>query len=171
MTDRLEPEDVVGVLTAVGSVIHELKRVHAEHEGIDHGAAVILGALYRCGPQRPSELARLTSLDMSTVSRYARSLEDAGRVVKVADPADGRAHRLALTDDGIEHMQGLWRIRVERLMGLIGHWSAKDAATLSTLANRLAEDLGRQWTPTMPDPEDVRATHRAAIAETLPKGA
>jgi DNA-binding MarR family transcriptional regulator len=127
--------------------------------------------LYRRGPSRPSEIAQHTNLDLSTVSRHARFQEDAGRLVKVADPADRRAHRLALTEAGIEHVDQLWRHRIERLETAVGHWSSEDARTLSVLAERLAGDLGLNTPITMPDPDAVRATHQAALAETLPKGA
>ena len=48
---------------------------------------------------------------------------------------------------------------------------AMGAGTLTELTGRLADDLGQQVPTEMPDPELVRTTHRAAIAESLPKGA
>jgi DNA-binding MarR family transcriptional regulator len=159
------------MLTSVGGIMRSIKTLYAEHEGIDHGSAVVLSLLYRLGPQRPSDMAQACGLDLSTVSRYARAQEEAGHVAKVADPADRRAHRLALTDAGIEHVDGLWRARIENFRELIGHWSPQDAHTLARLADRLAADLGQQRPIEMPELEQVRAVHTAALAETLPKGA
>ena len=168
---KLSQDDLVAVICAVGAALHGVKRLYTEAEEIDHGAAIVLGVLFRHGPVRPSAIAQLTGLDLSTVSRHARVQEDAGRVVKVADPADRRAHRLALTEAGIDRVLQLWERRIQRLSEVIGHWDAEDAKTLTVLAERLAGDLGEKVSFQMPDPDLARATHRAAIAETLPKGA
>jgi len=170
--EKLSQDELVAVVAAVGAALHGLKKMHTADQGeIDHGASIVLGVLYRHGPKRPSDIAQLTGLDLSTVSRHARSQEDAGRVAKVADPADRRAHRLALTEAGIERVDEMWQRRLARLTEYIGHWSPEDARTLTVLAERLAGDLGQQLPIEMPDPDQVRATHRAALAETLPKGA
>ncbi|MBR7828057.1 winged helix-turn-helix transcriptional regulator [Actinospica sp. MGRD01-02] len=171
MGEKLSEDDLVTLICAIGATVHGLKRFYSDSEEIDHGASMVLGVLFRRGPSRPSEIAQHTNLDLSTVSRHARFQEDAGRLVKVADPADRRAHRLALTDEGVDHVAEMWRRRIERLAVAVGHWSAEDARTLSQLAERLAGDLGMNTPIEMPDPEAVRALHRAAIAETHPKGA
>jgi DNA-binding MarR family transcriptional regulator len=171
--DRKPSQDeLVAVISAIGAAMHGIKRLYtAEFEEIDHGASIVLGVLYRHGPKRPSDIAQITGLDLSTVSRHARFQEEAGRVIKVADPADRRAHRLALTDSGIERFGELWRRRIDRLSEIFGSWSPEDAGTLTVLAERLAGDLGEKVPIEMPDPELARAAHRAALAETLPKGA
>jgi DNA-binding MarR family transcriptional regulator len=170
-TAALSRDDAVAFMCAVGAALHGLKRLHTEQDEIDHGAAIVLSVLYRSGPKRPSDIAQLTGLDLSTVSRHARFQEDAGRVLKVADPVDRRAHRLALTGAGIAHMDRMWNNRIDRLSELIKHWSVEDARTLTALTERLAGDLGQKVPMELPDPELVRATHAAAIAESLPKGA
>jgi hypothetical protein len=65
----------------------------------------------------------------------------------------------------------MWNSRLDRLTEQIGHWSAEDVRTLTSLTERLAGDLGQKALLEFPDPELVRATHEAAIAESLPKGA
>ena len=171
MGEKMSEDDLVTLICTIGGAMHALKRFYTEPEEIDHGASMVLGVLYRRGPSRPSEIAQQTGLDLSTVSRHARFQEDAGRLAKVADPSDRRAHRLALTEAGVDHVAQLWRHRIDRLRAAVGHWSADDANTLSTLADRLSADLGLRTPIQMPDPDAVRATHRAALAETLPKGA
>ena len=172
MDQKLSQDDLVAVISAVGAAVHGVKRLYtAEQEEVDQGASIVLGVLFRHGPRRPSYIAQITGLDLSTVSRHARFQEDAGRVVKVADPADRRAHRLALTEAGLEHFDALWLRRIDRLAEFIGHWTPEDARTLTVLAERLAGDLGEKVPITLPDPEQARTAHRAALAETLPKGA
>ena len=53
---------------------------------------------------RVSDLAACVELDASTVSRQIKQLEDKGIVERTADPADGRASLVRLTDDGRETM-------------------------------------------------------------------
>jgi DNA-binding MarR family transcriptional regulator len=169
--NRATRDDTVAFMSAVGTVLHALKKMHNEQDEFDHGASVVLSVLYRLGPKRPSDIAQAAGLDLSTVSRHARFQEEAGRVLKVADPFDRRAHRLALTADGVEHIAQMWNRRLDRLTELVGHWSAEDVRTLTSLTERLAGDLGQKAVLDFPDPEHVRATHAAAIAESLPKGA
>jgi len=172
LDQKLSQDELVAVISAVGAALHGVKRLYAaEQEEVDQGASIVLGVLFRHGPRRPSYIAQITGLDLSTVSRHARFQEDAGRLVKVADPTDRRAHRLALTESGIGRVDAMWRARIDRLSELIGHWSPEDARTLAVLSERLAGDLGQQLPIEMPDPDQVRATHQAALAETLPKGA
>ena len=171
MTEKISHDDVVEVLTSLGGVIQAIKRFHSDHEGMDHGSAILLSILFRHGPARPSDVAQLCGLDLSTVSRHARAQEDAGHIAKAADPTDRRAHRLALTDSGIEYVHELWTTRIDRFKSLIGHWSREDALRLGELSRKLGADLGLEQPLAMPDLELVRATHQAALAETLPKGA
>jgi DNA-binding MarR family transcriptional regulator len=169
---KLSKDDLVAVVCAIGAAMHGVKRLYtAEFEEIDHGASIVLGVLYRHGPNRPSDIAQITGLDLSTVSRHARFQEEAGRVIKVADPTDRRAHRLALTEAGIARFDELWHRRIDRLSEIFDSWSPEDARTLTVLAERLAGDLGEKLPIDLPDPEQARAAHRAALAETLPKGA
>lgn len=168
---ELSRDDVVAFMCAIGASLHAMKKLHVEQEEIDHGAAIVISVLWRHGPKRPSDIAHIAGLDLSTVSRHARFQEEAGRVVKVADPVDRRAHRLALTDEGVAHMNHMWNRRIDRLRELIRHWSPEDARALTALTERLAADLGQKVPLELPDPELVRATHAAAIAESTPKGA
>jgi DNA-binding MarR family transcriptional regulator len=169
---ELSQDELVAVIGAIGAALHGVKKLHtAEYEELDQGASIVLGVLYRHGPKRPSDIAQIAGLDLSTVSRHARFQEDAGRVAKVADPTDRRAHRLALTESGLSRVDEMWQRRISRLGQIIGHWSPEDAKTLTVLAERFASDLGQKTPIEMPDPDLARATHQAALAETLPKGA
>jgi DNA-binding MarR family transcriptional regulator len=166
-----EPVDhdcIVHLMLAVGSAIQAFKRTHTTAADSDHGAIAIITVLYRCGPVRPSDLAHLTTLDLSTVSRHARSMEAAGHLAKVADPDDRRAHRLALTDTGIELVEELWEQRLTRLSGRLRDWTRQDAQTFAELATRFALDISGTTAPSMPDPETVRVIHRAALQGAEP---
>src|SRR6185295_2062218 len=59
----------------------------------------VLWALYR-GPLRVKELAEAVVLSPTAMSRFVDRVEQAGYVRREADPADRRALRITLTDEG-----------------------------------------------------------------------
>lgn len=92
-------------------------------------------------PRRLSEIAERVHLDISTVSRQVSTLVAQGLVAKVADPSDGRAQMLTLTDGG---RQMLIEVRGRRngwLAEVVSDWSDADLATFDTLLSRFADDV------------------------------
>ena len=108
---------------------------------IDRAAYVVLQRINEYGPVRLSDVAAALGLDLSTVSRQVRTLEDASLVTRTPDPEDRRASLLASSPDGralVARMQAtLSRIVATALEG----WSERDRATLQTLLSRLADDV------------------------------
>ncbi len=77
--------------------------MHASHQfdsGLDKAGYITLIHLDRCGATRQTDLAARMNLDLSTVSRQVRTLEELGFVQRAADPDDGRAQVLAVTAAG-----------------------------------------------------------------------
>lgn len=74
------------------------------HLGMTHAQYSLLASLFgmeRSGnPPSQRELADRTGLDPIYVSKLARALEKSGLITRAGDPADTRAVRLELTDDG-----------------------------------------------------------------------
>jgi DNA-binding MarR family transcriptional regulator len=63
----------------------------------------VLYTLSKCpGPQRISELNRHVLLSQPALSRLVDRLAERGLVERLADPADGRGVRLALTAAGLD---------------------------------------------------------------------
>ena len=95
-----------------------------------------------CGsPLRLSDLASQVQLDLSTVSRHVRALEDAGCLERTTDPGDRRAAFLSLTDAGRKVLDDTFARRRESLDAALTGWSADDLRTFERLLNRLADDL------------------------------
>jgi DNA-binding MarR family transcriptional regulator len=157
-----DPSDIRALLEAVGGMVQALRTMKTAGES-DNGARAILSALYRCGPVRPSDLAGACTLDVSTVSRHARQLEIDGLVAKIADPEDRRAHRLALTEPGIEKIEAMWSERMSVLEQHLADWSESDIADLSRLSRRFCADLGVAEPFAHPTSGEVRETHLAAL--------
>jgi DNA-binding MarR family transcriptional regulator len=108
---------------------------------IDRGAHVALSRIADIGPVRLSEVAATLSLDLSSVSRQVRVLEDAGLVTRTPDPDDRRASLLAVTLEGEALVQRMQLMLSRIVSDALAEWSERDRATLSTLLGRLADDL------------------------------
>jgi DNA-binding MarR family transcriptional regulator len=102
------------------------------------------------GPVRLSALAVDLDVDLSTASRQVRTLEQAGLLARTADPADGRAVVLALTDEGTEVLKRIRATRRSLVGAQVEDWSDEDVADLARLLHRLAERFLRP-------PSDERA--------------
>lgn len=121
-------------------VLHGIKRL-LPADAQDAGRGALMYKLYRLGAQRPSELAGCTNLDLSTVSRHLTGLEREGLVERIADPADGRSHRVAATDSGRTYVDDLIETRTRVVTDATASWSQAERAELQRLLRRLADDL------------------------------
>ena len=157
-----DPSDIRTLMQAVGGLVQALRTMKTSGES-DNGARAILSALYRCGPVRPSDLAGACMLDVSTVSRHARQLETDGLVAKIADPEDRRAHRLALTEPGIDTLEAMWTERMSVLEQHLSDWTESDIADLTRLSRRFCADLGIAEPFAHPTSDEVRDIHLAAL--------
>ncbi|MGW3664385.1 MarR family winged helix-turn-helix transcriptional regulator [Streptomyces sp. NPDC005141] len=112
--------------------------------GLTHAQYSLVASLYGMHRDglRPSqrELADHTGLEPLYVSKLARSLEAARIIDRVRDPADPRAVRLSLTEDGraitrraITVVQGLLEQLLEPLGGLGGERTQAFSRELATL--------------------------------------
>ena len=122
----------------MGMLFQRIMRSRREPEG---GQIAALSMLSKCGPVRSSDLAKELFLDQSTVSRHVAHLEADGLVEKVADPYDGRATQLHLTDLGHKHIQDFWQKRIDAMREGFEHWDRQDLRTLGTLMSRYIEDF------------------------------
>jgi len=129
-------EDLVAALSAL---VTQLKRRSGDPE---NGArAFLLAHVDRLAPVRATDLTDATALDLSTISRHLRGLEDAGLLTRSPDPDDRRASLLTVTDAGRVFLADAVRARTAMLASAMAHWPADDVATLSHLMTRLAHDL------------------------------
>ncbi|MFG2715673.1 MarR family winged helix-turn-helix transcriptional regulator [Streptomyces goshikiensis] len=112
--------------------------------GMTHAQYALMASLYGMGRsgQRPSqrELADHTGLEALYVSKLARALESSGLVARTRDPADPRAIRLELTEQGwdvtrraIKVIQGLLDQLLEPLGGQHGARANQFTQELATL--------------------------------------
>jgi DNA-binding MarR family transcriptional regulator len=128
------------LVAAVYGVIRRLKALRSTLP-VDSGALPLLGLLMEHDAQRLSDLAGSACLDVSTASRHVRALEDAGLVARTTDPDDRRASRLSLTDAGRTELRRAHDVRKAMLDEATSGWTRTDRRTLTSLLQRLADDL------------------------------
>jgi DNA-binding MarR family transcriptional regulator len=134
---------------ALYGLLQTVKR--ASHDDpVDRSAIIILARLKEHGPMRLSDLAGLLCLDVSTMSRHARTLEERGYIERAEDPADRRAVRLTLADAGRSVLATAFANRQAWLDRSLADWSQEERRTLTQLLGRLTVALGPD-TPTRPD--------------------
>jgi DNA-binding MarR family transcriptional regulator len=128
------------LVVAFFALMRNLRRIVPE-EPIDKASLFVLHQLACTEPVRLSDAASSLGLDLSTVSRHVRALQDGGYIQRTEDPSDRRASLLALTAEGRDVFRRSMQVRQAAFDRALEHWSAKDRAALVRLLARLAEDL------------------------------
>jgi DNA-binding MarR family transcriptional regulator len=134
--DAVEHELGVLLRRARALSVGMMRELHPE---LEPGAYGLLIGLHDCGPIRPSDLAEYFGVGKPTISRQLKVLEELGLIERRADPADGRAHLLALTGEGRRRLDTIRVARRERFHALLGTWPEEDARILATMLARLNE--------------------------------
>lgn len=137
------------LLEAVFDLIGALKHRAGERE--DPATVFLLRHIRASTPLRVSDLACTSRLDVSTVSRHVKQLDDAGLLTRTEDPDDRRVSRLHITDQGRALLEEAMGARAEALAEGMAGWSARDRATLTTLLTRLARSVDRSPQPSAGD--------------------
>lgn len=110
------------------------------HPGLDAAAYGLLVLIDDAGQLRGMDLVERLYLDKSTVSRQLARLVELELVERVADPSDGRARLVQLTESGRERVHHVRQRRREQLRERFASWSTDDLHELSRLLGRLNED-------------------------------
>lgn len=92
------------------------------------------------------ELATDHALDPSTVSRTVAGLVRDGLVARTADPTDGRASTLRLTERGNTVLDEVRAHYEEQITAALHDWTPEEIATLTTSLHRFAHALIAQET-------------------------
>lgn len=136
-------QDVNELIESLRSMMIQAKNRHRTSEqSSEHGRVSVLFILSKQGPMRASALAKDCMLDLSTVSRHLRTLEDEGHVAKSADPDDKRAFQVGLTERGHDFVQEFWRSRVAAVHTALSEseWTTDEVHALATLLDRFVRD-------------------------------
>jgi DNA-binding MarR family transcriptional regulator len=101
--------------------------------GAEFSALMLLFPLRFMGPMRVTDLAEVKQADPSTISRQVAQLVKAGLARREADPVDGRASRLAVTEAGLSACEQLHEARHAHLSKALSNWPAERVAAFADL--------------------------------------
>ena len=103
----------------------------------------------RSGPKRASEIAEAAVLKKPTVTGRLNGLRELAWIEDKADPRDGRALRIAITERGLQEMHAFELLLTDRLQTL---FPGADMAVLAQLYELLAptrearmDSVEEQW--------------------------
>lgn len=135
------------------SISHQLARqVHPDMEPAAYG---LLTIIRREGPIRLTDLASCVGVGKPSVSRQIAFLESLGLVYKEADPQDGRAQSIRLTDKGEEKMHQVQDARRQAFRERLGTWPLEDVQTLAEYMERLNAVYGEGLIKEAPAKDDT----------------
>lgn len=138
--------EAIAALVDLMGVLHRTRILHQQGAP---GRALLL-QLAKAGPMRPADLAKSMNLDQSTVSRHVTHLCETGLVERAADPSDGRASLLRVSDAGWAQARSIIGGRISEVASILDAWPAEDRATLGRLLGAFTtafEDLMTQSRP------------------------
>jgi DNA-binding MarR family transcriptional regulator len=113
-------------------------RVHPE---LDAACYALLLHFNDIGPVRAADVVERTGLDKSTISRQIARLDELGLIERVADPHDGRARLVQLTEIGTQRLETVRADRRARLRAIFDNWPTDEITTFSALLGKLNRDL------------------------------
>lgn len=122
----------------------------------DSSALAILASAAQRDDLRPSEVAHALGVHQSSITRQVRSLEGAGHVTLVEDPADRRSCFIRITDSGRDEVDRLNQIGLERFAAFVEGWDAAEVREFGRMLSKLETAIlevkrrerapvGRRW--------------------------
>jgi DNA-binding MarR family transcriptional regulator len=132
---------LVRVEAEVGVLIRRVRRVIGEraravHASLQPSAYLLLMHLAEIGPSRSSMVADVFEIDKGAISRQVQHLVDLGLVERQADPDDGRATLLSVTEGARARLADVAQSRRSLLDERLGGWSDDDLDELGTALGR-----------------------------------
>ncbi len=151
-TALADDDPVLAIDRALGAVARAIASSRAHEKvimragldaRIDRAGYMALARIHDHGPLRLSDLATLLGVDLSTVSRQVRTIEDQGLVLRRADPTDGRAAVVESSADGRRALERLRESARARLGEILVDWSDKERQELARSLARFNEAMLR----------------------------
>ncbi|GIG58789.1 putative HTH-type transcriptional regulator YxaD [Longispora fulva] len=142
MTSRNPSDEIlgqIGLFFRRSQALFQL--IKPQDDGLERPAYILLGMIDTDGPVRLTTLAGLAQLNLSTISRQVAALEAAGMVERDADPADGRASLVRVSEQGhavLEHNRGKWRAEIA---SMLSDWNENERGEFARLFTQLNEAM------------------------------
>ncbi|WP_019544516.1 MarR family winged helix-turn-helix transcriptional regulator [Streptomyces sulphureus] len=141
--DRDSADDLADQLLLLTRRLHHAHRHNFAPLGLTPAQGRLLGTVARCPePPRMADLAERLGVVPRQVTSLVDALEERGLVRRVPDPANRRATRIELTDEGARALKTLRRVRRSAAEELLEPLTAAQREELSRLLGLL--DTGRR---------------------------
>jgi len=105
------------------------------------GGIGVLVTLENTGPSRQVDLAAQLCITASALSRHVTELVTAGYITRDADPEDGRATLIHVTEQGRDLLQHLRESHAHDLQDVLADWNENDAEQAIAAVHRLRNSL------------------------------
>lgn len=115
--------------------------------GVTVAEWVMLRELFDATPLPPSRLADRMGMTRGAISKLADRLLDKGLLARTADPDDGRAHTLALTEAGRSLVPTLARLADQNEAEFFAILTAEEKQALEAALRRVVADRGLTGAP------------------------
>lgn len=106
------------------------RRLRSARGGLSHSLLSTLVSVAKHGPLRLADLAQAELVSAPSITRLVAELEGKLLVSRTADPADGRASLIQVTDAGLEAVQVARRVRQQMVAELLEPLSADEVASI-----------------------------------------
>lgn len=151
MDDNGRVDDITRIERELTVLASRARTIHVSKPAgdveLDRAAYGVLLRLEEEGSLRLGQLARLSGVDPSTITRQVQALERLGLVERSEDPRDRRACRLGLSEEGRSALADVQGRRRGWLDDALAGWSSADRHRLGALLGRLNDAIGEQLAP------------------------
>ncbi|WP_449374104.1 MarR family winged helix-turn-helix transcriptional regulator [Arthrobacter psychrolactophilus] len=112
--------------------------IHPDLKPMAFSAMMLLS---RCGSMHQVTLTQQLDTDKAVVSRLLKQLEELGLISRTADPADGRAMIVALTQEAHERYEATQESARQTLFNRLSKWDLEEVRLFSKLLAHFNEEL------------------------------
>jgi DNA-binding MarR family transcriptional regulator len=135
---------VTAVADSVRDLVRAVRKAKARmtadgRDDVESATQAVLHMVAAGGPMRASDLAGCVHSDLSTVSRQAAGLVAEGLLERRADPVDGRASLLALTEAGEAAVAAREANRVAFFARVLDGWTEGDLRQFAGMVSRFTD--------------------------------
>jgi DNA-binding MarR family transcriptional regulator len=137
---EVNSEDVWLLLSGLAESAEFVRRGTADHP-VDPPTVRLLTLLAQRPGLRPTEAAEILGVAPPTVTRHVHEQQARGRLRAIADDADRRSYRLAVTEDGLALLDEFRSDLIQRFTPALADLSATEVHTLAALLARLVDGM------------------------------
>lgn len=134
------------LLFKLGRALRKITYPHCSKEAssVDGAGFWHLAILHEHGPLRPSDLASVLSLDISTVSRQLKQLEANALVTRKVHEQDARAYLFIISENGERVLNEIINLRQQTISEVVAQWPKTEVDMLLCLIEKLTFGVEKQ---------------------------